>query len=75
MLRRVKVFRGVFVLRGIAATHMSAGETQAQVKPPITGFETLLATARVRFYWLDAIEMSAAVHSSSISDPHVWQLP
>jgi len=42
----MEVLGGVFADRGVAATHMSAFEAQAQVHPFLANLQTLLATLR-----------------------------
>jgi hypothetical protein len=61
----VKVFSGVLVLRGIAATDVAADEAQAQVNPAIVQLQTLLATTRMGFDRLDFIEVSTSFHGIS----------
>ena len=60
MAGRAKVFRGVFVLRGIAAAHVPAGEAHPQVDPAILSFQTLLAAGGARLDVADLIEMGAS---------------
>jgi hypothetical protein len=44
----VKVFRGVFVLRIVAAPDVTASEAQPEVDPAVAGGEAFLATFGVR---------------------------
>ena len=46
VVRRVKVFGGVLILRVIAAANMPAFETEAQVYPRIPDSQTILTTVR-----------------------------
>src|SRR5450755_4483265 len=46
VFRRVKVFRGVFVHRIVAAADMAAFQTFAQVDPGCTDLEAVLAAVR-----------------------------
>ena len=48
MLGAVKMFGRVLVLRGVAAAHVAAFHTEAQVHPRIAALEALLAAAPVR---------------------------
>lgn len=63
MLSRMKMFRRVFILRGIAATDVSAGQAQPQVDPRIAHFQTFLAAARVRLHVVNLIQMRAFLHA------------
>lgn len=57
MFRGTKVPGCVLVLRRIAAADMTASEAQAQVHPPLTHLDALLANMRVRASNPDSIEM------------------
>ena len=57
---RAKVFRGVFVLRGIAAADVPAGEAHSQMDPSVLHFQTLLAAGGARLDVADLIEMGAS---------------
>jgi len=50
---------GVFVLGRIAATHMAAGEAEAQMDPGVSHFKTLFATSTARFDFVNLIEVRA----------------
>ena len=54
MLRGMKVFRGVLVFRGITATNVAAGETQAEVDPTVTHLKTFFAAFG---FWLNALDL------------------
>src|SRR5713101_2286691 len=45
---RVEMFGGVLILRVVTATDMSTGETEAQVHPGISHFQTFLAPIGAR---------------------------
>ena len=49
MLRGVKMFGGVLVLRRIAAADVAAGKTHAQMHPRISDLEAIFTAARARF--------------------------
>lgn len=55
----MKMLGRVFILRRIAATHVPADQTQAQMHPLVSGLETLLATRHAGRYLLNLIEMRA----------------
>ena len=67
MLRRFEVLRGMFVLRGIAAAHVTAGHAQPQVHPGIAHFQTLLTALGVRAHFPDLIQMGTWVHVAFIT--------
>lgn len=48
MIGRVEMPGRVLILRVVTAAHMSTGETEAQVDPGVTGFQTLLAAVCTR---------------------------
>jgi hypothetical protein len=54
---RMEVLGGVLVLGRITTANVSTGETQAQVHPGITGFQTVLTAIGARCYLLYLIEM------------------
>jgi hypothetical protein len=61
----VKVFRGVFIFRGIAAANVAAFHAKAKVDPGIAGFQAFFAS--LRGVWLDVvnvIEMGTGTHPS-----------
>jgi hypothetical protein len=43
MLRRFEMFRGVFVLRAITASNVSAAQTQTQLDPAVAALQTFFA--------------------------------
>jgi hypothetical protein len=55
----MKMFGGVFVLGGIATTHISALQAQSQVHPSVSEFEALFTNVCLGLSDLDLIEMSA----------------
>src|SRR5713101_7241477 len=61
MAGRVKVLRGVFVLRGIAAADVPTGEAHSQMDPAVLHFQTLLAAGGARLDVADLVEMGAGL--------------
>ena len=57
MLRSVEMLGRVLVLRRVAAAHMSAGETQAQMNPGVARFHTIFAHMLVRFLDFDLVQV------------------
>jgi hypothetical protein len=55
MLRMVKMFRSVFVLRRIATSHVPAAHAEAQVDPTVAHLEALLAAVGV---WLNVMYLA-----------------
>jgi hypothetical protein len=53
----VKVLRRVLVLRGVAAAHVTTGETKPQVDPRVARLQALLAPLGVGFDVVDLIEV------------------
>jgi len=50
-----EVFRGVFVLGIITASHMTAGQTQTQVNPGVSHLQTLQAALPAGYNFDDGI--------------------
>jgi hypothetical protein len=65
MFRRMEMFGGVFVLRGIAATHMAADHTQPQVDPGVVHFQALFAAVRARLHILNLVDVRTGHDSAS----------
>jgi hypothetical protein len=59
MLGVMEVLGGVFVLRGIAATHVPANQAQSQMYPGVAHLYALFAGVRVRGLELDLIHVRA----------------
>src|SRR5712692_5371534 len=59
MAGRVKVLRGVFVLRGIAAADVATGEAHSQMDPAVLHSQTLFAAGSARLDVSDLIEVCA----------------
>jgi hypothetical protein len=55
----MKMFCGVFVLGGIAATHMPAAQAQAKMHPTIAHLQALFAALGLGLHALDLIEVGA----------------
>jgi hypothetical protein len=68
----MKMFGGVFILRGITAADVAAVHTQSEVHPLIAGFQTLLASMRVRNDFLDLGQMCTLVHNSNVHPKETW---
>ena len=58
----MEMFRCMFVLRGITAAHVSAGETKPEVDPRVPDFQTIFATSGARFDVVDFIEVFTSGH-------------
>jgi hypothetical protein len=56
------MFRGVLVLGGIAAAHVTAAQAQPQVHPGIAHLQALFASTTTRFHVLHLIQMFAPCH-------------
>jgi hypothetical protein len=50
----VEVFRGMFVLGGIATAYVATSQTEAKMHPAIAHFEALFATFGL---WLDLFDL------------------
>src|SRR5215469_394916 len=76
MLSRMKMLGGVLVLRRIAAADVPADAAQSQMHPAIAHLQALLATASVRLYIANLLDMRAGTHVSIMGDAAaVRQLP
>lgn len=65
VLRRVKMFRRVLVLRGIAAADVTAGQTEAQVNPLVAAFQAFFTSFGMRFYVSNLARVRASFHGVS----------
>ena len=65
----MEMFGGVLVLRRVAAAHMSADETQAQVDPGIAELNALLTYVRGRRSDFDLIEVGACCRHRFLISP------
>jgi hypothetical protein len=71
MLRRVKMFGGMFVFGRVAAPNMAANQTKAQVDPFVSHPEALFTSGFVRTRNFDFIQVSAGfIHFFSFPDPN-----
>jgi hypothetical protein len=61
MFGGVKMLRGVFVLRGVAAANVTATQAQTQMRPSVAHFEAFFATLGLGFYFLNLIEVGAGI--------------
>src|SRR5271157_1403620 len=59
MLRAMKVFGGVLVLRGIAAAHIAAFKAQSQMHPGVAELDAIFADVHLGVLDFDLIEMCA----------------
>jgi hypothetical protein len=59
VLYGVKVGAGVLILRGVAAAHVAALETKAQMDPRVAHFQTFLAAFATGSYFANFTKMTA----------------
>jgi hypothetical protein len=59
MMNMMEMLGRVFVLRRIAAAHVSAYHAHAQVDPGVSGFHTIFTNVLVRSFNFDLVEMLA----------------
>lgn len=62
----VKMFRGVFVLRRIAAAYVAASQAQAQMDPTVAHLEAFFAAFGLRFDFANLIEVRTAIGHVSL---------
>jgi hypothetical protein len=62
----MKMFGGVFILRGITAADVAAAHTQPEVHPLIARFQTLFTSMRVGNDFLDLGQMCTLIHNSNV---------
>ena len=62
MLRRMKMLRGVLVLRGVAAADMATGQAQSQMDPIVAHLKALFATLGMRLHILNLAGVFAVFH-------------
>lgn len=65
MVRVVKVFGRVLVLRRITASHVATDQAHAQMNPSVSGFQTLLTSGSAWPNFPDLVEMTTAFHAQS----------
>jgi hypothetical protein len=68
MFRRVVMFRRVLVRRRVAATDVTASQTQAQMHPTASAAQTIFAASRAGRDFLDLIQMCTSVFHSNSSE-------
>ena len=69
MVGRVEMPGGVLILRIVTAAHMSTGETEVQVDPGISNFQTVLTSIGARCDVLYLIKMRTSLcHVLFLSD-------
>jgi len=61
MIGGVEMFCGMFIFRGIAAAHMSAGQAEAQVHPTVANLYTLFAALGLWLHAANLIEMGTLI--------------
>ena len=61
MVGRVEMLGGMLILRIVAAAHMSTRETEAQVHPGISHFQTVLTSLGARCDFLYLIKMRTSL--------------
>jgi hypothetical protein len=66
MLGSMEVLGSVFVLRRIAAAHVTTLQAQAQMDPGVTHFQALLATTHARGYLLNVLLMFTGLQWHSL---------
>jgi fucose permease len=71
MIRRVKMFCGVFVLGGVTTADMPAAQTQAQMHPTVAHFQTLFAALGLWLYAFNLIEMGTILGPSCLPRNHI----
>jgi hypothetical protein len=62
----MEVFSRMFVLGGIAATHMATGHAQSQVDPNVAHLQAFFATPGMWPHILNLVGMFAVCHLRSI---------
>jgi hypothetical protein len=67
VLRLVKMFGCMLVLRRVAAAHVPALQAKTQVHPPVARFQALLATFPARLHFVNLIQMCAAIACHTLS--------
>jgi hypothetical protein len=71
MLRGMKMFCGVFVLRGVAAADVAASQAKTQMYPTVAHLKALFAAFGLGFDAFDLIEMRTSIgHCGSLSLIH-----
>jgi hypothetical protein len=53
----MKMLRGMFVLGGVAATHMAADETHPQMDPGVPHFQTFFAAVSAWLYFFNFLNV------------------
>jgi hypothetical protein len=71
MLGGVKMFRGMFVLGGIAATHVPAAQAQPKVHPTVTHLQAFFAAFGFWLYALNLIEVGTVFSHRSLLRNHI----
>ncbi|HVQ39758.1 MAG TPA: hypothetical protein VMS31_19615 [Pyrinomonadaceae bacterium] len=57
MMTRMEVPRRMLIRRGVAATNVSAGQTDSQVQPDAANPQAVFTTIGARFHWPDLIKV------------------
>jgi hypothetical protein len=69
VLRFVKMFGGVLILRRVATAHVSAGETQTQVHPGIASLHAVFAHMLGRGFDFDLVQVGTFLWHSFLVSP------
>lgn len=72
MFRLMEMFRGVFVLGGIAATYMTATETLPQMYPGIAHLQTLLAALATWLHFFDFSQVRTSGLGHEFTSLRIW---
>ena len=74
MFRLMEMFRGVFVLGGIAATDMTATKTLPQMYPGIAHLQALLAALATRLHFFDFSQVRTSGLGHGFTSLRIWTL-
>jgi hypothetical protein len=69
VLRRMEVFGGMLILRGIAATDVAAPQAHAQMDPRVVHLQAFFAAVRARLHCADLIEVRAPIRHLALLFP------
>ena len=61
MFAPVKMFCGVFILRGITTTNVAADQTQSEMNPGVAFFQTFLAPVTARGHFTNFFDVRASI--------------
>ena len=66
MAARLEVLRGVLVLGGIAAAHVTARQARPQFHPPITARQAFFAALGSWRHWSDLVNVGASLFGHGV---------